>query len=66
MPEFEITLLVTGVKEEHAAYVAQQLFVLQRLFKLDGTDVETTLSATRSNDPETERIYDLIPGSFRA
>lgn len=61
---FEITLTVSGVKEEHAAYVAQQLFVLQRLFKLDGSDVETNLSArTAHDDPIVERIYDLIPDS---
>jgi len=63
MGEYEITLTVSGVKEEHAAYVARTLFVLQGLFKIDGSDVETSLSAQKENDlPGVERIYDLIPG----
>lgn len=56
---YEITLTVAGVKEEHAAYVASQLFLLQRLFKLDGTNVETAVSAERNRDG-VERIYDLV------
>jgi len=32
---YEITLTVSGVKDEHAAYVASQMFLLQRLFKLE-------------------------------
>lgn len=60
--DYEISLTVSGVKEEHAAYVAQTLFILQRLFSLDGSDVETSLSACRGSDlPGVERIYDLIP-----
>lgn len=58
--EYEITLAVRGVKEEHAAYVAQQMFVLQRLFDLDGTDVTTDISAEKNRDG-VEAIYDLIP-----
>ena len=64
MSEFEISLTVTGVKEEHAAYVARTLFVLQGLFKIDGSDVETSLSAHKESDAVgVERIYDLIPES---
>jgi len=57
--EYEIALTVSGVKEEHAAYVASQLFLLQRLFKLDGSNVETSVSAERGRDG-VERIYDLV------
>ena len=57
---YDITLSVRGVKDEHASYVAQQLFALQRLFLLDGTDVTTDISAEKGRDG-VERIYDLIP-----
>lgn len=63
--EYEITLTVGGVKEEHASYVARQLFILQRIFKLDGTDVETTISAERGRDG-VERVYELIPADPHA
>lgn len=59
---YEITLTVSGVKDEHAAYVASQLFLLQRLFKLDGSNVETSVTAERNRDG-IERIYNLIPST---
>jgi hypothetical protein len=57
---YELTLTISRVSEEHAAYVAQQLEVLGRLFKLDGSDVETLLSAERDRDGQ-EAIYGLLP-----
>lgn len=59
MSEYEISLTVRRVKEEHAAYVAQTLFILSGLFKADGSDVEADLSAERGRDG-IERIYDLL------
>ena len=59
---YTISLHVEGVSDEHAAYVAQSLFILQRLFTLEGSGVGTELSAHKAGDPVgVERIYDLIP-----
>lgn len=58
---WEIQLQVSRVSDEHAAYVARCLHVLQGLFRLDGSDVEVTVYAERNRDG-VERIYELIPG----
>lgn len=59
--DYEISLTVCGVAEEHASYVAKQLEALTRLFKLDGSSVDTVLSARRQGDRhEVERIFELL------
>jgi hypothetical protein len=57
--EYEIALTVSRVADEHAAYVAQVLMILQGLFTADGSDVDTSVSAERGRDG-VERVHELL------
>lgn len=55
----EISLTVTGIKDEHLNWTIRVLYTMAQVLRLDGTDFEYFLSYQKNRDG-IERIHEYL------
>lgn len=57
--DYEVGLIISGVKEEHVAWTVRALNTLTDFLRLDGTDLRFDLGVERGRDG-VERVHEYL------